>query len=163
MLTKEIAALKKIFESEAIKLLQNPKYLPHGNPLEEGPSSRYAAWPARGKEMPLLFFSSKIVLGANSAANDSVERLNSSAGYIFSKLRNTLTPASVEQLTLARAHLQAVAKEEAMGKSFEELDLADLIAAEEAAKAEQAEAEAAVAEAAEEAAGAAEEDFEEED
>ena len=144
-LVKEIAGLKQLLESEAIKVLSDPKYLPHGNPLEEGPLSRYTAWPARRGEMPLLYFCSTIILAASCAANDNVERFNSSAGYIYSKLRNCLAPAKVEQLTVARAHLQAVAKELAKDKTFEELDLEDLLAEAAAAKEEKEAAKAAVA------------------
>ena len=70
-----------------------------------------------------------------------MERLNSSAGYIYNKLRTSLAPDTLEKLTLARAHLLAKAKELAKGKNVEELDLEDLLAEEKAAM-EAAESEA---------------------
>ncbi len=93
--------------------------------LGEGPVARYQFWPSMAKETPLLYFCAQAILAASSNSTTYNERMHSPAGRIFSDLRNSLKPSSVEHLTLALFHVRKWVKEK-MRQSRGELEREEL-------------------------------------
>ena len=93
--------------------------------LMEGPAARYQFWPSMARDTPLLYFCAQAILAASSNATTFNERMHSSAGRIFSDLRNSLKPSSVENLTLALFYVLKWVKEK-MRQRREELERENL-------------------------------------
>ncbi len=97
--------------AQARKDSQQGKH-PYGKTtLTEGPVARYEFWPSMAKQTPLLYFCAQAILAASSNSTTFNERMHSPAGRIFSDLRASLTPASVEHLTLALFYARKWVKE----------------------------------------------------
>ena len=93
--------------------------------LMEGPAARYQFWPSMARDTPLLYFCAQAILAASSNATTFNERMHSPAGRIFSDLRNSLKPSSVENLTLALFYVRKWVKEK-MRQRREELERENL-------------------------------------
>ena len=125
-LRKEMDEHERYLTEEAVKLAMDPTYAPYGNPLAEGPDARYEFWPMRQGTQPLLYFCAAQLLAACSASSCNQERVHSTAGYIYCKLRAKLRPARVEMLTLGRHWLRQKAAELARNRTVEEVQLQEL-------------------------------------
>lgn len=79
---------------------------PYGTPLGPKVDARYEFWPQRKEEWPLLFFCATQLLAGAKASTCSNERTHSVSGRICSKLRGSLLPSTVEQLTLAYYYIR---------------------------------------------------------
>ena len=73
----------------------------YGHPLGKGPKARYEFWPSMKDRLPLLYFCAEALLAGSSNSTAFNERLHSPAALIFSKLRSSLKPDTIERLTLA--------------------------------------------------------------
>lgn len=90
-------------------------------PFARNPESpaRYEFWPANQATLPLLNFVATVDLGSFAAALEN-ESTHSVAGYVTSKYRTRMTPASAETLTLSRALLPRLVKENAELKALQD-------------------------------------------
>jgi hypothetical protein len=61
-------------------------------------------WPTHEKKLPLLYLCAVMLLGTTLTAMEN-ERFHSSVAFIHSKLRSSLSVASVERLTLCTVYL----------------------------------------------------------
>jgi hypothetical protein len=142
-LRKEVEALGKLHHDAKKNLSAGLPLLYGKNTLVEGPAARYEFWPSMAKEWPLLYFCAQAILAAASNATTFNERMHSPAGTIYSNLRSSLRPSSVEHLTLALLYGRKWAKEKmAMAKGDwerEELGLDAEALREEEAKEEEEE------------------------
>jgi hypothetical protein len=75
------------------------------------------------RDTPLLYFCAQAILAASATTFN--ERMHSPAGRIFSDLRNSLKPSSVEHLTLALFYVRKWVKEK-MKQRKEELERENL-------------------------------------
>jgi hypothetical protein len=79
----------------------------YGLPLQSKKvDARYEFWPSRKKQWPLLYYCATQLLAGSKASTCSNERMHSVSGRIFSKLRASLLPSSVERLTLGYYYIR---------------------------------------------------------
>lgn len=81
----------------------------YGTPLSGGTDACYAFWPSKAGMWPILFFCSEEVLAADTDATVGNERSHNPGQRIANKLRSSLKPRTIEQLTLAAVHLRKMA------------------------------------------------------
>ena len=72
--------------------------------FENNCNERYTFWPTHEKKLPLLYLCAVMLLGTTLTAMEN-ERFHSSVAFIHSKLRSSLSVASVERLTLCKVYL----------------------------------------------------------
>ena len=81
----------------------------YGTPLSGGTDACYELWPSKAGKWPILFFCSEEVLAADTDATVGNERSHNPGQRIANKLRSSLKPRTIEQLTLASVHLRKMA------------------------------------------------------
>ena len=96
--------------------------------------ARYAFWPSKKDDWPLLYFCAEIILAGCKLATAANERMHSPATRINSRLRARMKPDSVERLTMAYFYLLKAANElaekvpvDANGVDFSEVALAKVL------------------------------------
>jgi hypothetical protein len=96
--------------------------------------ARYAFWPSKKDDWPLLYFCAEIILAGCKLATAANERMHSPATRINSRLRARMKPDSVERLTMAYFYLRKAANElaekvpvDANGVDFSEVALAKVL------------------------------------
>jgi uncharacterized protein (DUF1778 family) len=96
--------------------------------------ARYAFWPSKKDDWPLLYFCAEIILADCKLATATNERMHSPATRINSRLRARMKPDSVERLTMAYFYLRKAANElaekvplDANGVDFSEVALAKVL------------------------------------
>ena len=97
-----------------------------GHPLSNGTDACYEHWPSVKVRQPLLYFCVRELLAGDSDATTDNERLHVPAQRIACKARSGLKPTSIEQLTLACAHIRKRVADELRTTTSEQLDLAEM-------------------------------------
>jgi hypothetical protein len=101
----------------------------YGDPFEDVCPERYSFWPSHAAEMPLLNMCAEMLLGGALSSMEN-ERMHSVSGYINSKLRRSLTPESINRLTLCKIYLQKALEkqlEKQLGKKLRTLEPLELM------------------------------------
>lgn len=104
-LEREFEALAELITKEELATDHGKKDSQYGSPLGVDNGPRYQLWPALKPQFPILFAAASMLLCAKRTSISN-ERLHSVAGRINSKLRASLTPASIEMLTLSHMALK---------------------------------------------------------
>jgi len=102
-LEAEMATLKKLHVEAREQGLEWVKR--YGLPFDQGNANRLMFWPTQKSNLPLLYTMASVLLTAPAASTDN-ERAHSLGGRIVSKLRSSMTGASVDRNTMGYVWLR---------------------------------------------------------